>query len=82
MEKEKTEWLPAAAWNDSWEEKTGVDALADWLKKATRPLYWPPDRRQVRRELRDHVDERVEGLQNRGLSLGDARRETLKRRCC
>lgn len=79
MEKEKTEWLPAAAWNDSWEEKTGVDALADWLKKATRPLYWPPDRRQVRRELRDHVDERVEGLQNRGLSLGDARRETLKR---
>ena len=79
MEKEKTEWLPAKAWNDSWEEKTGTDALADWLKKAARPVYWPPDRRQVRRELRDHIDERVEGLQNRGLSLGDARRETLKR---
>ena len=79
MEKEKTEWLPAKAWNDSWEEKTGTDALADWLKKATRPVYWPPDRRRVRRELQDHIDERVEGLQNRGLSLGDARRETLKR---
>ena len=73
------EWLPAAAWSQTLEDRTGIDSMRDWLKKAARPVYWPPDRRRVRRELQDHIDERVEGLQNRGLSLGDARRETLKR---
>lgn len=79
VKQEPAEWLPAAAWSQTLEDRTGIDSLRDWLKKAARPVYWPPDRRRVRRELRDHIDERVEGLQNRGLSLGDARRETLKR---
>lgn len=79
MAGEKKEWLPASAWNVTWEKKSGVDAMLSWLKRASKPLYFPPDRRRVRRELQDHIDERVEGLQSRGLSLGDARRETLKR---
>lgn len=79
VKQEPAEWLPAAAWSQTLEDRTGIDSLREWLKKATRPLYWPPDRRRVRRELQDHIDERVEGLQSRGLSLGDARRETLKR---
>lgn len=80
MDKEKKiEWLPAEQWVEVAEENTATDAMRNWLKRATKPVRYPPDRRRVRKELAGHIDERTEGFIKRGMSLGDARRQALER---
>ena len=76
---EKIEWLPAEQWVEVAEENTATDAMRNWLKRATKPVRYPPDRRRVRKELAGHIDERTEGFIKRGMSLGDARRQALER---
>ena len=76
---EKIEWLPAEQWVEVAEENTATDAMRNWLKRATKPVRYPPDRRRVRKELASHIDERTEGFIKRGMSLGDARRQALER---
>ena len=49
-----------------------------WLKRATKPLRYPPDRRQVKKEFTEHFEERVEGLKDRGMPLSEARNKAVE----
>lgn len=48
-----------------------------WLSQATKSLYYPPDRRRVRQELKDHLEEKSLRYQNAGMSESEAIRKAL-----
>lgn len=56
----------------------GLERFQLWLKRATASLYYPPDRKRVKQEFTEHFEERVEGLTERGMSLGDAQKKAVE----
>ena len=54
------------------------DRFQAWLTLATKPLYFPPDRRRVKQEFTEHYEERVESLTEHGRSLGAARKKAVE----
>lgn len=48
-----------------------------WCRDATAKIKYPPDRRAVERELRQHLDDRYDALIAKGLSPDEATRQTL-----
>ena len=43
-----------------------------WLDTATGKIRFPPDRKAVRRELQDHLEDRMEAGKAKGLSAYEA----------
>lgn len=49
-----------------------------WLDTATREIRFGPDRRRVRQELEDHILDRMEVVQSRGLSAYEAEKVAVE----
>ena len=52
--------------------------FAGWKRIALKGLFFPPDRRRVRRELEDHYEDCVAAQKSRGLSAEAAKQAALK----
>ncbi len=56
----------------------GLERFQIWVNLATKPLFFPPDRKRVKQEFTEHFEERVETLTEHGASLGEARKQAVK----
>ncbi len=56
----------------------GLERFQIWVNLATKPLFFPPDRKRVKQEFTEHFEERVETLTEHGASLGEARKQAVE----
>lgn len=65
-------------WAKIAEQASADDAMKAWLDCATKSLRFPPDRKRVRQELREHLEDRAESMMDRSMSKTEAVRKSLE----
>ena len=79
-EAQPPEPLPEFDWDEAAESFAEQEAASQedpsgfqcWLELAVKGLYYPPDRRKVSQELRDHFTDRVEDYRAKGHPMQEA----------
>ena len=85
-EAQPPEPLPEFDWDEAAESSAEQEAASQedpsgfqcWLELAVKGLYYPPDRRKVSQELRDHFTDRVEDYRAKGHPMQEAYRLAVK----